>query len=327
MPVSEITTDPENLTMMLIADAAVPRARLWRAFTDPSQLDRFWGPPGWPARFTEFDFRVGGHARYEMTNPQGEHSTGGWEFLEIDEGVGFTVLDAFLNDDGELLEGMPSMRVSFAFEETETGSRLVNVTYFDSIETLEQIVSFGAVEGTRLAMNQLDRVLASLRESGSGAGTELELLSDTQVRITRVVAGPAELVWRAYTEPELLRRWMLGPDGWTMDVAEIEPVPGTSVRSVWSPVDPADGEPFGFHGEVLLVEPGVRLVTTEHMIGTDLPSTTNDLSLYEEDGLTLVTLLIEYPDLQTRDLALSTGMADGIEASYDRLETAILTGG
>ena len=67
-----------------------------------------------------------------------------------------------------------------------------------------------------------------------------------------------------------------------------------------------------------------RSVTTEHMTGTDFPTTLNDLQLYEEDGATLITLVIEYPDAQTRDMVLATGMTDGMEASYARLERELL---
>lgn len=70
----------------------------------------------------------------------------------------------------------------------------------------------------------------------------------------------------------------------------------------------------------MLSEPTRRAVTTERMIGTDGPTTLNDLQLYEEAGATLLTLLIEYPDAQTRDMILATGMTDGMETSYQRLE-------
>ncbi len=324
MPVTDITTDPDELTMTLVADFDAPRERLWRALTDPRQLERFWGPPGWPATFTAFDFTVGGWARYTMTSPNGEHSRGAWEFLSIDEPDAFEVLDAFVDADGELMESMPSMRMRFLVEATETGSRLVNITYFTSVEALDQVVAMGAVEGSTLAMNQLDAVLHDLREYAEGKGTRTELLDDTHVRITRLVDGPQELVWRAHTDPDLMRRWMLGPDGWEMTVCEIDPTPGGRYRYAWAPVGDTPGEPFGFDGETLLIEPVRRLVSTEHMTGTDYPSTTNDLSLYEEDGATLITLLIEYPDKDTRDAVLATGMTDGMEASYTRLE-AVLT--
>ena len=76
MPVTDVTTDPEALTMTLEAEFDASVDRLWSAFTDPQQLERFWGPPGWPSRFPQFDFTVGGHARYVMTSPKGEQSWG-----------------------------------------------------------------------------------------------------------------------------------------------------------------------------------------------------------------------------------------------------------
>jgi uncharacterized protein YndB with AHSA1/START domain len=323
MPVTEITTDPEALTMTLVADFAAPRERLWHAFTEPRQLERFWGPPGWPAAFSEFDFVVGGRARYAMTGPMGERSRGAWEFVRIDDPDGFEVLDGFVDEDGNLIDGMPVMRMTFGFEQTEGGSRLVNVSHFTSVEALDEVVAMGAVEGSTLAMNQLDAVLQDLREYAQGAGTRTEVLSDTHVRITRLIEGTRDLVWRAHTEPDLMRQWLLGPDGWRMTVCEIDLRPGGAYRYAWAPDEGTEGEPFGFDGETLVVEPIRRMVSTEHMTGTDYPPTTNDLSLYEEDGATLITLLIEYPDKETRDIVLATGMTDGMETSYARLERVI----
>lgn len=320
MPVTDVTTDAEALTMTLVADFAAPVERLWGVFTDPRQLDRFWGPPGWPATFTEFDLEVGGRARYHMTSPQGERSSGAWEFLAIDEPHGFDVLDSFVSDVGEPLEGMPAMRVTFRFDETEAGSRLTSVTYFDSTEALEQVIEFGAIEGSTMAMNQLDRILEGLRAYAQGKGTRTELLDDQHVRITRLIDGPRDLVWRAHVEPELMQQWLLGPDGWRFVECEFEPVAGSSFRFVWEPGPGVEGERFGFDGDILVVDGPRRLVNTEHMTGTDYPATLNDQNFDEEDGATLITLLIEYPDKETRDTVLATGMTDGMEASYARLE-------
>lgn len=319
MPVTDITTDPENLTMTLVADAAAPVERLWKAFTTPDQLSRFWGPPGWPATFTFFDLRPGGRVDYHMTSPQGQRSGGSWEVLNVDEGRSFEVNDSFVGEDGEKLEGFPSMRMVFSFEATDAGSRLTNTTYFTLAEALEQVVAMGAVEGSRMAMNQLDAVLQDLRAYAEGKGTRTEILDDQHVRITRLIDGPRELVWRAHHEPELLRTWMLGPDGWQMVECEV----GDTYRYVWQQGDD-ESTRFGFHGETVLSEPTWRAVTTEAMIGMDGPSTLNDLQLYEEDGATLLTLLIEYPDAETRDMILATGMTDGMEASYGRLEETVL---
>ena len=326
MPVTDVHTDPEALTMTLEAEFAAPVERLWAAFTQTEQLQQFWGPPGWPATFVEFDFTVGGRAIYYMTSPKGEKSYGSWEFLDITEPGGFSVLDAFADETGAPAEGMPSMRMEMRFEPTASGSRLINVTYFTSAEALEQVIEFGAVEGSTLAMNQLDRVLMGLRAYAEGKGTQVEVLSDTHVRITRLIDGPRDLVWRAHTEPDLLRQWQLGPDGWRMTACEFEPTAGTSYRFAWAPDEGTEGEPFGFDGEILQVVPQARMVSTEHMTGTDYPATLNDLTLTEEDGVTLMTLIVEYPDAATRDMVLATGMAEGMEASYARLEAELIGG-
>jgi uncharacterized protein YndB with AHSA1/START domain len=323
MPVTDIITDAENLTMTVIADLAAPIERVWNAYTDPEQLSRFWGPPGWPATFTKWDHTVGGTAHYTMHGPRGEKASGRWEFLRIDAPHSFEVLDAFADEDGAPDENLPSMRMSFTFESTAEGTRMVNTSYFESAEALEQLVEMGAIEGTRMAMSQLDAVLQDLRDYAQGKGTQVELLDDTHVRITRLVEGPRELVWRAFNEEELVRKWMLGPDGWEMTECIVGLEPGASYRNSWAPVGDTEGEPFGFEGEVLIFDAPRRAVTTERMQGQPV-ETLNDMSLYEEDGATLVTVLIEYPDKETRDMILATGMADGMEASYARLEREVL---
>lgn len=325
MPVTEVTTDPEALTLTLVADFPAPVDRLWDAFTNPRQLERFWGPPGYPATFPEFDFTVGGLAGYYMTSPQGERMGGRWEFLEIDPHESFSVLDSFADASGNPVDGMPATRIVFAFTETPEGSRVVSTSHFPSVEALEQLVSMGMVEGLTQGVNQLDVVLEGLRAYAQGKGTRTELLDDTHVRITRLIEGPRDLVWRAHTEPELMKKWLLGPDGWRMSVCEFEPEPGATYRYAWEPVGDTEGEPFGFDGDILAVDAPRRMTNTEHMTGTDYPGTLNDLTLTEEDGATLITTLIEYPDAATRDMVLATGMADGMEASYARLERELIS--
>ncbi|WP_308492536.1 SRPBCC family protein [Microbacterium terrisoli] len=324
MPVTDIHSDPEALTMTIVADFNAAPERVWNVFTDPRQLERFWGPPGWPATFTRFDFAPGGLAQYHMTGPDGETSYGRWEFLTIDEPRSFEVLDGFADENGDLNGDIPTMRMVFAFEPTATGTRMDGVTHFASVEALEQAVGMGMVEGITQAMGQLDIVLQQLRDYAAGKGTQVEVLDDQRVRITRLIEGPRELVWRAHQEPELIKRWMLGPDGWAMTVCEVDPAVGGAYRYWWEPAEGTKGEAFGFDGTTLLSDAPRRAVTTEHMTGTDYPSTTNDLQLYEEDGATLITLLITYPDAATRDLVLATGMADGMEISYQRLERELL---
>src|SRR5690606_25295952 len=228
------------------------------------------------------------------------------------------------DDEGKPLDGFPAMRMTFAFEETGDGTRFVNTSYFDSAEALEQVVAMGAIEGSTMAMSQLDAVLEDLREYAQGKGTRVEMLDDTHVRSTRLVNGPRELVWRAHHDSELIPKWMLGPDGWEMTECGATTEVGETYRNAWAPVGDTKGGPFGCEGEVVLVEAPRRAVTTERMQGTEGPETLTDLNLYEEDGATLVTVLIEYPDKDTRDMILATGMANGMEESYARLERDVI---
>lgn len=322
MPITSVTQDPEALTLTVVADFSVPVRRLWDAYADPRQIERFWGPPEWPATFTRHDVAVGGRSNYAMTGPDGERSGGYWEFLAVDEGKSFEVVDGFADDEGNPNTELPTMRMEFTFEPTDAGSRMTTTTHFASLDELEKLVAMGMVEGMRAAMGQIDDVLADLASFAAGNGTEVQLLGDTQARISRVIRGTVEQVWRAHHEPELLRRWQLGPDGWTMPVCEVATSVGETYRYEWE--NEADGRSFGFTGELLEVLAPVRAVTTEAMIGMDGPVVVNELTLTPLESGTLLTMIGNYPDAETREMILATGMADGMETSYARLEREVL---
>ncbi|MBX3194806.1 MAG: SRPBCC domain-containing protein [Microbacteriaceae bacterium] len=325
MPVTSVTTDPEALTMTLVGDFPVPVERLWTAFADPRQLERFWGPPGYPATFDTYDFRPGGIAHYWMTSPEGERFYGRWDFEAIEEPHRIVVRDSFADAKGEIDDSVPTGRMTFEFEATDAGSRFTAVSASPTAEALEQVLAMGQAEGMRQAIDQLDMVLADLREYALGKGTVTTLLDDTHVRITRAFEAPRHLLWRAHTEPELMKRWLLGPDGWEMTVCENDLVVGGAYRNAWEPIGDTKGEPFGFEGENLVVDPERRMVTTERMTGAPFPANINDLTFDEVDGVTLMTLLITYPDKEQRDMILAAGMTDGMETSYLRLEKEILS--
>jgi len=320
MPVTSVTTDPEALTMTLVGDFPVPVERLWTAFADPRQLERFWGPPGYPATFDSYDLKPGGVAHYWMTSPEGTRFYGRWDFTAVEQPDRIVVSDSFADADGNIDASVPTGHMELIFESTASGSRFTALSIFESAEALEQVLAMGQVEGMRQAIGQLDTVLADLREYALGKGTQTEIIDDTHVRITRAFEAPRHLLWRAHTEPELMKRWLLGPDGWEMSICENDFVVGGSYRNAWTPIGDTQGEPFGFEGENLVIEPERRIVTTERMTGAPFPPNTNDLSFDEVDGVTLMTLLITYPDMAQRDMVLDTGMTEGMEASYRRLE-------
>ncbi|MBK0419919.1 SRPBCC domain-containing protein [Leucobacter sp. CSA1] len=328
MPITAVNTDPEALTLTVVADFTVPVRRLWDAYLDPRQIERFWGPPEYPATFLRHDAFPGGLTNYYMTGPEGDRSHGYWEWVAVDEPRAFEVRDGFSHDDGTPNAEMPSMRMVFEFAETALGSRLTTTTHFSSLEELEQLQGMGMVEGMSAAMGQIDAVVEDLASFAAGRGTELQLIGENQARTSRIVRGTVEQVWRAHHDPDLLRRWQLGPDGWTMPICEVGTEPGQRHRSGWE--NSADGQRFGFTGVVQEIAPPHRSVSTEAMWtledpdAANSPETINELTLTPVEGGTLVSLLITYPDSATREMILSTGMVDGMEASYARLENEVI---
>lgn len=322
MPITSVDKDPEALTMTVVADFGVTVRRLWDAYADPRQIEKFWGPPEWPATFTRHDMAPGGGSSYFMTGPDGERSGGYWEFLTVDAPRSFEVRDGFAHPDGSPNTDMPSMRMVYTFEETANGSRLTTTTYFNSLSELEQLIEMGMQEGMRAAMSQIDEVVADLASFAAGRATEAQILSDTRVRVSRVIRGTVEQVWDAHHDPSLLQRWLLGPDGWTMPVCEVAKSVGDSYRYEWES-EGGEGR-FGFTGELQESQPPYRAVTTEQMIGMDGPSTVNEMTLTPVEDGTLLSIVITYPDKELRDTILATGMVDGMETSYARLESQVL---
>lgn len=155
MPMTLVTKDPEDLSLTVVADFPVSQQRLWAAYADPRQLERFWGPPTFPATFTRHDFKVGGRAEYFMTGPNGERFTGSWKFIAVNPISFFEAHDG--DDNADDPNGPAGM--TFTFETTATGSRMTGVTRFPSLEAMERS-ALGMEEGMRAAMPQLDALLA-----------------------------------------------------------------------------------------------------------------------------------------------------------------------
>ena len=323
MPITNVEKDLEAVTLTITAEFKVPLSKLWNAYADPRQLERFWGPPQWPATFSRHDFAPGGLSNYYMTGPDGEKSGGYWEFISVKAPYSFEVRDGFANADGTPNTEMPSMRMVFNFEEAGSGSRMTTTTYFNSAEDLEELLAMGMLEGTRAAMGQIDDVLADLSSFAHDHATEAQILSDTKVRVSRVIRGNVEQVWRAHHDPELVKQWLLGPDGWTLPVCELAANVGDRYTYEWQSDDGTNR--FGFTGQLLESASPYREVTTEQMIGTEGPSTLNEMTLTPVEGGTLLSIVITYPDAEVRDAVLATGMTTGMETSYTRLENVLLS--
>jgi uncharacterized protein YndB with AHSA1/START domain len=153
---------------------------------------------------------------------------------------------------------------------------------------------------------------------------EVSMPSDREVKVTRSFRAPRALVYRAYTEPALLQRWLLGPPGWTMPVCEMDVRVGGSYRWRWRSNE--DRTEFGFSGVFREVEPGKKLVHSERYdsgttgVGESGGESLVTVSFDEQSGLTTVTSLMDFGSKEARDAAVATGMTDGMEQSYQLLD-------
>jgi uncharacterized protein YndB with AHSA1/START domain len=141
------------------------------------------------------------------------------------------------------------------------------------------------------------------------------------VRVTRAFDAPRDLIFDAHTKPDLLKKWLLGPPGWTMPVCEVDLRVGGKYRSVWR--SDADGSEFAIGGVYREIAAPERLVTLEHMEGME-GNALCTLTLTERGGRTTLVQTMQFATKEARDAALATGMTDGMAQSYDRLEAIIV---
>src|SRR5262245_5705437 len=151
----------------------------------------------------------------------------------------------------------------------------------------------------------------------------VDLPSEHEVMVSRSFKAPRELVYKAYTTPSLVQRWLLGPPGWTMPVCEMDVRVGGKYRWRWR--SDTDGKEFGFHGTFREVDPPRRIVHMEYYdpgdVGGDMGNgALITVELTEADGITTMRALMDFGTKAARDAAMSTGMTEGMEVSYQLLD-------
>lgn len=149
----------ENLTLTFVAEFAADVERVWQVWEDPRKLERWWGPPTWPATFVRHEFVVGGQVRYFMTGPDGTKAGGWWTITAIDAPNRLEFLDGFAAEDGEPQDVDDTTSTVVTIEPFEDGTRMTLVSSFRSLEQLETMANMGMEEGLRLAMGQIDDLL------------------------------------------------------------------------------------------------------------------------------------------------------------------------
>ncbi len=149
---------------------------------------------------------------------------------------------------------------------------------------------------------------------------------DREIVVTRVFDAPRRLVFDAYTKPGLVKKWLLGPEGWSMPVCEIDLREGGKYRYVWR--NDADGQEMGMGGIYREVVPPDRIVATEKFDEAWYPGEAlGTITLTEQDGKTTLRQTILYNSRETRDAVLKSPMQYGLAASYDRLEGYLFSPG
>jgi uncharacterized protein YndB with AHSA1/START domain len=157
--------------------------------------------------------------------------------------------------------------------------------------------------------------MATMNSGTSSHSAVVTLPTDTQILITREFDAPRHLVFRAYTTPELIKRWWGGDRG-EVTIAEVD----LRVGGAWRFVLAAHGAEFGFHGEYREIVPNERIVATEVFEGMPEAQAVNTLTLTEKDGRATLTVLVQHQNQEYRDGHINSGMEDGMREALDHLE-------
>jgi uncharacterized protein YndB with AHSA1/START domain len=162
MTVTDIRKDPQNRTMTLDAEFDASAERVWQLWADPRQLERWWGPPTYPATVVTHDLRPGGRVEYHMTGPEGDRSRGFWDVVEVQPPHRLVFRDGFANEDGTPNTELPITTARVTIREIGGGRAGMSIeSEFPTAEALEQLAEMGMEEGLRQAVGQVDAILAA----------------------------------------------------------------------------------------------------------------------------------------------------------------------
>lgn len=168
MTVTAVRKDPEALTMTFDAEFEASPERVWQLWADPRQLERWWGPPTYPATVTAHDLRAGGRVEYHMTGPEGDQPRGYWELVEVEPPHRLVAYDGFAKDDGTPNPDMPGTTFTVDIHEVADGRTQMTIeSVFPSTVAMEQLLAMGMEEGMTEAVGQIDAILAQDKRSAN----------------------------------------------------------------------------------------------------------------------------------------------------------------
>ena len=157
-----VDKDPTALTMTVTTELDATVERTWQLWADPRQLERWWGPPTYPATVVEHDLAPGARVRYFMTSPEGEKFYGMWDIVAVEPTQRIELVDSFADDSGAKNEALPSTRMTVTLAEKAGGGTVMTMhSQFASAEAMEQLLTMGMEEGLQEALGQIDGILAA----------------------------------------------------------------------------------------------------------------------------------------------------------------------
>ena len=160
MTVATVHKDVETLTMTVTADFGAAIERVWQMWTNPRLLERWWGPPTFPATVVDHDLTPGGSVTYFMTGPDGDRYHGWWRVISVSAPRSLEIEDGFADDTGAPNLDMPTTRMHVTLDQlADGGTRMVMASVFGSVEQMEQLVEMGMEEGITAAVGQIDALL------------------------------------------------------------------------------------------------------------------------------------------------------------------------
>lgn len=161
MSTINVTRDTDDLTMTVTTTFDATLERVWQLWEDPRQLERWWGPPTYPATVVDHDLRPDGHVSYYMTGPEGDVHKGWWRIVEVDPPARLVFDDGFADENGEPNPDMPVVRSEVTLERLdESRTRMILRSRFPSTEAMERLLEMGMEEGMMAALGQIEDILA-----------------------------------------------------------------------------------------------------------------------------------------------------------------------
>jgi uncharacterized protein YndB with AHSA1/START domain len=159
MTVISVEKDTDALTLTFVAEFAAGIDRVWQVWEDPRQLERWWGPPTWPATFTRHELAPGSRSAYFMTGADGTKARGWWLVTAVDAPNQLEFDDGFADENGEPDDSIEPVKATITLESAAGTTRMTSLTRFVSLDQLEKMVEMGMEEGMTLAMGQIDSLL------------------------------------------------------------------------------------------------------------------------------------------------------------------------